>query len=790
MQELLPDAAKPKGESSGRPRNFFGGARNVRWPASPSVLADMIASALPQLSVAERQQVLDTASVKPRLQLVSDLVTKVLEVQQLSHQISSVNQKQTEDELRETVLKRQLAELQREMRRLQPSLSDDQDDASSTERVEKDGAGEELAMSQEDEEEDDVARLRLAVKDAQLSAEASKIAFRELKRLQTIQQSHPEYTVCRTYVETLCSLPWALSSGSQVDMGEARQILDSDHYGLEKVKRRILEFLAVQKMRGDMKGPILCLHGPPGVGKTSLGKSIAKALGRKFHRIALGGVRDEAEIRGHRRTYVGSMPGAIIQALISLKVNDPVMLLDEIDKLTRNAMFNPSGALLELLDPEQNHTFKDHYINTPFDLSQVLFLCTCNDLQTIDRPLLDRMEIIDLSGYTIEEKVHIATTHLLPKQCRLHALTQPQQDIFLEGETMSVQTDSNLESGHAAENVNSKRFLISLTDEALRELIAKWTEESGVRSLERRLAQLCRWAALRLTGMTPDKACLSDTNLLNCGPGPGPDGCIAIDSCHLPFILGSEKFEAALAERLTVGVALGLAVTQTGGQLLFVEASRNKGSGRLTVTGQLGEVMKESVTAALSLLRSKVYTMRSSLAQPVDLSGSLSDNAKGKFSEMLALITKEDHVCKDPFLGDDIHVHFPAGAIPKDGPSAGVASTIALASLLLQKPMRSDTGVTGEITLRGHVLPVGGIRDKVLAAHRAGLRHVLVPFGNQRQVDDEIPESARSSVSIHFVKDIEEVFDWAFSDGLELSMATSTFAASVQAHACQLISKL
>jgi len=333
--------------------------------------------------------VLETVNVKKRLQLILDLVNKVVEVQKLSKEISSKMHKRTKDELRETVLRRQLNELQREMRKLKGSRSGEVAGAEG----EPGEDGEEA-----DEDEDDMSALRESLKRARLSAEAQKIAQRELRRLQNIQPHHPEYTVCRTYLETLASLPWAESSKDDLDLSVANEILEQDHYGLDKVKRRILEFLAVQKMRGDMKGPILCLHGPPGVGKTSLGRSVARALGRKFHRIALGGVRDEAELRGHRRTYIGSMPGAIMQALISLKVNNPVILLDEIDKLTRNHMFNPAAAMLELLDPEQNHTFKDHYVNTPFDLSKVLFLCTCNDLQTIDRPLLDRMEVIDLSG--------------------------------------------------------------------------------------------------------------------------------------------------------------------------------------------------------------------------------------------------------------------------------------------------------------------------------------------------------------------------------------------------------
>ncbi|CAJ1429648.1 unnamed protein product, partial [Effrenium voratum] len=588
-QEFLLSVDKDEGSS--RLRGVLG--KNARWPASAAVLADMVAASLP-LTLEERQQVLDMLPVKQRLELVLKLVRQVSEVQRLSKKISEQEvQSPSSDELRETVLRRQLQDLNREMRKLRDERSDSEEE------------NPELNGFADDEGEDQVAALREALKNAQLSPDAWKIAQRELRRMQNIQPHHPEYSVCRSYLETLAGLPWAESSPDELDLTAAHDILEKDHYGLEKVKRRILEFLAVQKMRGDMKGPILCLHGPPGVGKTSLGRSVARALNRKFHRIALGGLRDEAEIRGHRRTYIGSMPGAIMQALATMKVNNPVILLDEIDKLTRNAMFNPSGAMLELLDPEQNHTFKDHYINTAFDLSKVLFLCTCNELDTIDRPLLDRMEVIELSGYTVEEKVHIATTHLLPKQRRLHGLEQ------------------------------ENRPRLRITDEAMRELITKWTAESGVRSLERRIAQICRWSALRLADSKEAEE-------------------ISVSS-ELPQILGAEIFEPDLAERLTVGVATGLGVSAAGGQLLFVEASRSKGSGRLTVTGQLGEVMLESVRTAMSLLRSRVYyaALGESHAPP-RLAAESGEN-------ILAHWARSEHKKEDPFGGDDIHVHFPAG---------------------------------------------------------------------------------------------------------------------------------
>mmetsp|Transcript_125028 Transcript_125028/g.324791 ORF Transcript_125028/g.324791 Transcript_125028/m.324791 type:complete len:987 (+) Transcript_125028:60-3020(+) len=819
--DMLNESPQGAAGQTGFLKNLFGTNKRTRWPSSPSVLADMIAAGLSQLSIAERQQVLETLDVQKRLQLVLDLVQKVVEVQRLSKEINSKMQKRSEDELRETVLRRQLHELQREMRKLKSS------GGSSKSHQATDGDGDSGGEDNEDndveeeeeDEEDEISALRDSLKKAQLSPDAAKIAQRELRRLQNIQPQHPEYTGSRTYLETLAALPWAESSAEDLDLAAAHDILENDHYGLDKVKRRILEFLAVQKMRGDMKGPILCLHGPPGVGKTSLGRSIAKALGRKFHRIALGGVRDEAELRGHRRTYIGSMPGNIMQALISMKVNNPVILLDEIDKLTRNAMFNPSGAMLELLDPEQNHTFKDHYINTPFDLSKVLFLCTCNDLNTIDRPLLDRMEVIDLSGYTVEEKLHIATTHLLPKQLKLHALQQPdlEQDGNPDAQGMSAEIADpsglvTTQDKQGAPPPDQPRLIMSKA--AITDLISKWTMESGVRSLERRVAQICRWAALRLAGAGTEVAKpdgdvgggeadkLAEASLAECGPNA--QGQLIVDAHHLPYIVGAEIFEPDLAERLSVGVAMGLGVTATGGQLLFVEATRSKGSGRLTVTGQLGEVMRESVSTAMSLLRSKIYYATLAATgekspvvsvgpSQVAVPGSTGMNSGapmlmpdrpaqgtlplgveaqslecgGRFQEVLQHLVAQADATKDPFGNDDIHVHFPAGAIPKDGPSAGVTTTLALASLLLKRPVRSDTAVTGEITLRGHILPVGGIRDKVLAAHRAGVRHVLLPFANQRHVKDDISASSLGDIELHFVKHIDEALAWAFADHVE-----------------------
>jgi ATP-dependent Lon protease len=473
------------------------------------------------------------------------------------------------------------------------------------------------------------------------------------------------------------------------------------------------------------------------------------------------------------------MPGVIIQALSTLQVNNPVILLDEIDKLTRNAMFNPAGAMLELLDPEQNHTFKDHYLNTPFDMSKVLFLCTCNDLGTIDRPLLDRMEVIELSGYTVEEKVHIATTHLLPKQRKLHALEPDDpKESTSAGSTGEDSTDAVLEPAPEPPPKTLDQPRLVLTQDAIAELITKWTMESGVRSLERHIAKICRWAAFRLAGSessadsgpvvmpaVSDRDVLAEQALGECGPNDA--GQISVEARHLPHIMGAEIFEPDLAERLTVGVAMGLGVTPVGGQLLFVEATRSKGSRRLTVTGQLGDVMKESVSTAMSLLRSKLYYAAletSGELAPASSSDAAVKNAGADPAVLQQLLLAQGDAAKDPFGNDDIHVHFPAGGIPKDGPSAGVTTTLALASLLLGRPVRSDTAVTGEITLRGHILPVGGIRDKVLAAHRAGVSHVLLPFANQAQARDDLQDSSLGDVQLHFVKHIDEALEWAFAD--------------------------
>jgi len=672
------------------------GIANGRWSNNPGALADLIGITAGQLSIHEKQQILETIDIEKRLELTCSLLIRIHEANRVSQELQKKLHQRNEDELKEQILRRQMGEIQRELRK----IKNPRDNSTGSE----DGA--------EDEEEDEIVALRMKIEKAGLSEQAHKIAKNEMKRLQSIQPHHPEYNVCRTYLETLASLPWQVSSPDSPDLEVARRILDEDHFGLESVKKRILEFLAVRQLRKDMKGPILCLHGPPGVGKTSLGKSIARALGRKFHRLALGGVRDEAEIRGHRRTYIGAMPGVFIQCLQQVGTNNPLVLLDEVDKLSHNQMFNPQGALLEILDSEQNHTFRDHYLGVPFDLSNIFFIATCNEYDTIDRPLLDRMEVIEIAGYTLLEKKYIAINHLLQKQRVMHALID--------------------ENG---------RPLLEIQEEAMELLISRWTRESGVRGLERRIAEICRWAACkhveqeRASNPTPVNATVNPPTDVKPSKDAGtPSGVIvtpsepkSFASTHipitvtkhmLPIICGIEISDHLVAERLSVGVSMGLAVTTVGGELLFIETALIPGTrneGPLLVTGQLGNIMKESVLTSVSLLKSRNLELKS-----------------------------------------DLHVHFPAGAVPKDGPSAGVATTMALISLIIHKPLRSDTACTGEITLRGNVLPVGGIKEKVIAAHRAGIKYVLLPHQNKRHVEADIPKALFSDITIIYLKNIDD----------------------------------
>jgi ATP-dependent Lon protease len=539
---------------------------------------------------------------------------------------------------------------------------------------------EELGEMGEDEEELDELGERL--KKAGLPPEVEKVANKELNRLKTIPAASSEYTVARTYLDWIADLPWSKMTDDNLDIENARKQLDLDHHGIVKVKKRILEYLAVRKLKNDMKGPILCLVGPPGVGKTSLGQSVAKAVGRKFVRLALGGVRDEAEIRGHRRTYVGALPGRFIQQMKKAGMRNPVMLLDEIDKLGADFRGDPSAALLEVLDPEQNHTFSDHYLDVPFDLSKVMFIATANQLDPVPGPLRDRMEIIELSGYTLDEKLAIAKAHLVPKQVREHGITAE---------------------------------LIEISDEAISDIIASYTREAGVRSLERRIAEVCRSVAVQVASGQTEKQTISKERLHE--------------------LLGPQRVESEMAERTSqTGVAAGLAWTPYGGDLLFIEATKMVGKGGMTLTGKLGDVMKESAHAAMSYLRSNAERL----------------GVNVNFLEKT-----------------DIHIHVPDGAMPKDGPSAGVTMLTALTSLMTGIRVRNDTAMTGEATLRGLVLPVGGIKEKVLAAHRAGIKRIIMPEKNKKDMVD-VPEQAKKEVEFFFVTRMDEV--------LSLALETPPFA--------------
>ncbi|XP_051513403.1 lon protease homolog 2, peroxisomal [Myxocyprinus asiaticus] len=563
----------------------------------------------------------------------------------------------------------------------------------------------------EDEDGDDTALLEKKVKAAAMPEAALHVCLKELRRLKKMLQSMPEYVLTRNYLEMMVELPWNKSTTDCLDIRAARVLLDNDHYAMEKLKRRVLEYLAVRQLKSSLKGPILCFVGPPGVGKTSVGRSIARTLGREFHRIALGGVCDQSDIRGHRRTYVGSMPGRIINGLKTVGVNNPVFLLDEVDKLGKSLQGDPAAALLEVLDPEQNHSFTDHYLNVPFDLSQVLFIATANTTATIPPALLDRMEVHQVPGYTQEEKVEIAHRHLIPHQLEQHGLT-PQQ--------------------------------LQIPQDTTQDIISKYTREAGVRSLERKIGAICRAVAVKFAegrmisrAKSPTEQHAEKTTESKeeaSGIAAPPEMPIVIDHIALKDILGPPLFEMEVSERLTLpGVAIGLAWTPMGGEIMFVEASRMEGEGQLTLTGQLGDVMKESAHLAISWLRSNAKTYH--LTNGNDL-----------------------------LEGTDIHLHFPAGAVTKDGPSAGVTIVTCLASLLSGRLVRSDVGMTGEITLRGLVLPVGGIKDKVLAAHRANLKRIIIPKRNEKDLD-EIPSHVRADLDFVFASTLDEVLNAAFDGG-------------------------
>ncbi len=607
-------------------------------------VADLLASMLP-VTVEEKQTILETLDLRKRLELVTLCLTKLVQKLELGSKIQSEVQEGINKSQREYVLREQMKAIRKELG--------------------------------EDEENVEMAELRKRIDEAKLPEETLKVADKEFKRLSQMNPASAEYTVSRTYLDWILDLPWSVSTDDNLDIPEAKETLERDHYGLDKVKKRILEYLAVRKLKNDMKGPILAFVGPPGVGKTSLGRSIAGALGRKFVRISLGGVHDEAEIRGHRRTYIGALPGRIIQALKKAGSNNPVFMLDEVDKLGTDFRGDPSSALLEVLDPEQNFSFSDHYLEVPFDLSKVLFIATANMMEPIPPPLRDRMEIIEIPSYIEDEKLHIAKAFLVPKQIGEHGLKKEQ---------------------------------LGIEDEAIRGMISGYTREAGVRNLERQIATVARGVAREVAEGSIKKANVKQADLVK--------------------YLGQQKFFADVSERINrPGIAVGLAWTPVGGDILFIEATKMEGDGKLILTGQLGDVMKESVQAALSFIAA---------------------NAK-------ALGIPEDFRRKH-----DIHVHVPAGAVPKDGPSAGVTMLTALTSLLTNRLVRNDLAMTGEITLRGAVLPIGGVKEKVLAAHRAGIKTVLLPERNKLDLD-EIPKSVldKDAVAFHFVKEMSEVLEIA-----------------------------
>ena len=612
--------------------------QTVEATSAPGMLADLAITYL-DATPAEKQDILETSDLVPRLDKVSKLLAHRLEVLRLSAEIGRQTKASLDTRQREMLLREQMASIQREL-------------------------GDEGSNKQ------DLADLEKAIVEARMPPEVEAAARKELRRLMRTPEAAAEYGMIRSYLDTLIELPWAPPEPKNIDIAEARRVLDADHYGLEKIKQRIIEYLAVRKLAPEGKAPILCFVGPPGVGKTSLGQSIARAMGRKFARVSLGGVHDEAEIRGHRRTYIGALPGNIIQAIRKAGARDCVMMLDEIDKMGTGIHGDPASAMLEVLDPEQNSTFRDNYLDVPFDLSRVVFITTANMLETVPGPLRDRMEIIALSSYTAGEKLEIAKRYLVRRQLEANGL-KPEQ--------------------------------VEIDDSALRRIIEGYTREAGVRSLEREIGRVLRHVAVEIAEGATDKK--------------------RIDIQELEKILGPVRFENEVAMRSSVpGVATGLAWTPVGGDILFIEATRTPGGGRLLLTGQLGEVMRESAQAALSLVKSQAAALKI-----------------------------------DPALFEksDIHVHVPAGATPKDGPSAGVAMYMALTSLLTGRIIRSDTAMTGEISLRGLVLPVGGIKEKVVAAASAGITRVMLPARNRRDYDD-IPEEVRKALEFVWLEKVDD----------------------------------
>lgn len=609
---------------------------------NPFHVAYLVVSQL-NLKLEQEQQILEIEPLHDLLHRVAEELNKRLETVEMSNQLQASMKKDMDERQREFFLRQQLQSIRKE-------LGEDEDD-----NVE-------------------ITELKARIAEKTLTPQAKEVVDKEVKRLERIQPSSPEYSVSRNYIEWILDLPWMDSTTDTLDLDKAEGDLDQDHYGLKKIKKRILEFLAVRKLNPDIHGPILCFVGPPGVGKTSLGQSIARTMNRKFVRIALGGVHDEAEIRGHRRTYVGAMPGRIIENLKRAGSNNPVMLLDEVDKLGSDFRGDPSSALLEVLDPEQNSTFTDHYLDIEFDLSKVMFIATANVLDTIPGPLRDRMEVVELSSYTLQEKVEIALRYLVPKQLEAHALSN--DDLVLPRETLEA-------------------------------LIELYTREAGVRNLEREIAAICRGTAAEIARGRTEKMVVPPEKLYD-------------------FLGPQRVFPEMKTRSWGPGLATGLAWTPVGGQILFIESSKMKGHGGLTLTGKLGDVMKESATAALTYIKAHAGLLG---------------------------------ISEDLFNGIDLHVHVPEGAIPKDGPSAGVAMVASLASVLLDRPVRQDVAMTGEITLRGDVLPVGGINEKVLAALRAGIRELVLPVLNEKDVL-EIPEEIRQGVVFHYPHTIREALEF------------------------------
>jgi ATP-dependent Lon protease len=607
---------------------------------APGALADLVAANL-DAPVEDKAQLIETIEVKERIRKVLRLLTRQLEILKMRERINSQIKEEMGKNQREYVLRQQLKAIKEE-------LGEDEGD-----QGDLDGLEERIAK-------------------AELPSEADQVARKQLKRLRTMQVGSAEYTVVRTYLDWILDIPWSQSTDDNMDIAEVRKVLDEDHYGLEKVKKRIVEYLAVRKLKKDKKGPILCLLGPPGVGKTSLGKSIARALGRKFVRVSLGGVHDEAAIRGHRRTYVGALPGQIIQGMKKSGTVNPVFMMDEVDKIGHDFRGDPSAALLEVLDPEQNNTFADHYLEIPYDLSKVMFVATANIADPIPPPLRDRMEILDLPGYTRREKLAIARQHLIPKQLEEHGLTTE---------------------------------LLEFTNEAIEEIIERYTREAGVRSLERTVASVIRGVAVKVAEGDAQKRLIKNEE-------------------DLREFLGPTKYTSEVAERTEeTGVATGLAWTSAGGEILFIEATRMYGSGKLQLTGQLGDVMKESAHAALSYVRSNA----------------------GRYG-----------ISKDFLEKSDVHIHIPAGAMPKDGPSAGITMLSSLVSLLTGIRVRHDVAMTGEISLRGRVLPIGGFKEKTLAAHRAGIKRIIFPERNKPDLE-EVPKEIRDELEFIPVTHLEEV---------------------------------